>query len=374
VRDVSSRGPLGAVVLAAAALALFAVLVPDLPPLPILGGDGVHYAAMADHPLRAVAPPPWAERIGVPLVAWAMPFHAHTGFLIVAVLSMLAAAALVALVARELGLPPAGQTAAGFLAVGSYAGVHAVYNPYYVDPTTLALVALALFLALRGRWPAFTIVLVVGVLVKEVLATLVVVPYLLALVDGVGQRRAAFRTAVVAAPVFATFALVQLLVPALDPVDADTRFFWKEDILARGFLVSTVGPLIGLFGAVVILWPVGAVRGPARLRALHGWILVALPILVFGHWERTLAVYLPLALTAAFWVLRAAPARVVALFAAGSFWASGIASALTIGPGAASSVEKAGLVLPGMIVALLAVTLDVHARRERLALPADGPT
>ena len=362
---MSSRGPLTAVLLAAAALALFAALVPDLPPLAVLGGDGVHYAAMADHPLEAVSPPPWAERIGVPLVAWALPFHPHTGFLAVAVLSMLAAAALVALVARELGLPTAGQAAAGFLAVGSYAGAHAVYNPYYVDPTTLALVALALLLALRGRWVAFAVVLVVGVLVKEVLATLIVVPYLLGAYDGLGHRRAALRAAAIAVPVVATFAAAQLLVPATSPVGEDTRLaFWQEDILARGFLVSTVGPLLGLFGAALLLWPVGAVRGPGRLRVLHGWALVALPILVFGHWERTLAVYLPLALTAALWVLRAASGRVVALFAAGSFWASGIASALTIGEGASTPEAKAALVLPGMIVALLAVALHLREREQ----------
>ena len=370
---MSSRGPLAAVLLAAAALALFAVLVPKLPPLAILGGDGVHYAAMADDPLEAVAPPPWAERIGVPLVAWALPFHAHTGFLIVAVLSMLAAAALVALVARELGLPTAGQVAAGFLTVGSYAGVHAVYNPYYVDPATLALVALALLLALRGRWPAFAVVLVGGLLVKEVLATLVVIPYLLGVHDRIGHRRAALRAAAVAVPVLATFAAAQLLVPSTGPVGEDTRLaFWKEDILARGFLVSTLGPLIGLFGAALLLWPVGVARGPARLRVLHGWALIALPILVFGHWERTLAVYLPLALTAAFWVLRAAPGRVVTLFAAGSFWASGIASALTIGEGAATPEAKAALVLPGMIIALLAVALHLRSRERLVARP--GPS
>lgn len=370
---MSSRGPLAAVLLAAAALALFAILVPDLPPLAILGGDGVHYAAMAQHPFEAVAPPPWAERIGVPLVAWALPFHPHTGFVVVAVLSMLAAAALVALVARELGLPTPAQVAAGFLTVGSYAGVHAVYNPYYVDPTTLALVALALLLALRGRWPAFAVVLAGGVLVKEVLATLVVIPYLLGVHDKLGHRRALLRAAAVAAPVLATFVAAQLLVPATSPVGEDTRLaFWREDVLARGFLVSTLGPLIGLFGAALLLWPVGAARGPARLRVLHGWALVALPILVFGHWERTLAVYLPLALTAAFWTLRAARRRIVTLFAAGSFWASGLASALTIGPGAASPEQKAALVVPGMIVALLAVAL--HQRRPDRFVARPGPS
>jgi len=363
----TARAPVLAVALAAAALALFGALVPDLPPLPILGGDGVHYAAMAEHPLDAVAPPPWAERIGVPLLASALPLRAHTAFALIAVLAILAAAALVALIARELGVPPTGQVAAGFLTAGCYAGVHAVYNPYYVDPATLALVALALLLALRGHWFSFAVVLVVGVFVKEVLATLVVIPYLLGAREGLGHRASALRAAAVAAPVFATFALIQLLVPATHLPGDDARVaFWREAILARGFLVSTIGPLVGLFGATLMLWPLGVARGPTRLRALHVWALLALPILVFGHWERTLAVLLPLALTAAFWTLRDASGRIVLLFAAGSFWASGIASALTIGEGAASATTKAALVLPGATAALLAVL--IHLRwRERLA-------
>ena len=357
--------PLLAIALSAAALALFAALVPELPPLALLGGDAVHYAAMAEHPLDPVAPPPWGTRIGVPLVAAALPLELHSAFLVVAVVALLAAAGLVALIARELGVPPAGQVAAGFLTVGCYAGVHAVYNPYYVDPATLALVALALLLALRGRWLEFTVVLVVGVLVKEVLATLVVIPYVLGLRDGLGHRGAAVRTAAVAAPVVATFALVQLLLPVAEPPGEDARVaFWQDGILARGLLTSTVGPLVGLFGAALLLWPAGLLRGPARLRDLHVWALLALPILVYGHWERTFTVFLPLVLAAALWMLRLAPPATVALFAAGSFWVSGIASALTIGEGASSPTRKVALILPGLVLALVAVGL--HVRRTGL--------
>jgi hypothetical protein len=369
VSDRLRTAALGAAA-AAVALAVLAPLVPELPPIEAHGGDGEHYAAMAEEPLEEVAPPPFAQRIAVPLLVAALPVGTKTGFMLVAVASLLLAGALVALIAREVGIPTPGRVAAAALAIGSYAGAHAVYNPYYVDPTTLAVIALALLLAQRRRWLAFAALATVGVLVKEVAATLIVVPYLLERRPGsLLDRRAALRAAALAVPVVACFVAVQILAPATPAPEGETgRLFFERDIFDRGVLTSAANPLVALFGLALLLWPIRAWRGTADLRRLHVWALLAVPILVFGHWERTLAVFLPLALASAFLVLRDARPAVLAGFTLGSFWITGVASALTIGEGASSVTGKLALVLPGAAVGLAA--LAFHARSA--ARPAPG--
>jgi hypothetical protein len=363
---------------AGAALVLAAALVPELPPLALLGGDAVHYDAMAREPLEPVAPPPWAERIGVPLLVAALPGSIETGFLAVAVASMLAAAVLVGLIAHELGLSVRAQVASAALTAGSYVGVHALYNPYYVDPTAVAVVALALLLALRRRWLAFAAVVTAGVLVKEVAATLVVVPYLLERRPGrLLDARAARLALGLAVPVLVCFALVHALAPAAPPPGgADMRTaFADSGIFYRGFLTSAVNPLVSLFGLVLLLWPLGLRRAAGPLRRLHVWALLAAPVLVFGHWERTLAVFLPLALACAFLLLREARPPLFAAFVLGSFWITGVVSALTIGEGETAVATKLALLLPGAIVGVAALAL--HARDlvggARVVTPARAP-
>jgi hypothetical protein len=341
-------GPALAVVLAAVTLAIVAALVPVTPPRGELG-DGDHYARMAESPLDAVAEAPYAERIGVPLVVAALPFGTETGFLVVAIGSLLAAAALVALVAGELGVEAAGQAAAGTLTAASYVGVHGLLNPYYVDPATVALTAFALLLALRGRWWWFAAALAVGVIVKEAIATLIVVPALL-------ERRLSLRTVGFVLPALGLFVAVHLLAPALESRGDDQRLAFVEmGVLSRGFATSVANPIVALFGTALLLWPLGVLRGPPQLRRLHVWALLALPILAFGHMERTLGVFLPLALPAAFLFLRGAPTAVIAAFAAGSWWVTAIAGALTIGEGESPIAEKALLIAPGVALSLAAL-------------------
>ena len=340
-------GPALAVALAALTLAVVAALVPATPPRGKLG-DGDHYALMAEHPFDEVAESPYAQRLGVPLLVAALPFSTKTGFLVVTVVSLLAAAALVALVALELGVPPAGQAAAGTLAAASYIGVHGLYNPYYVDPPTLALTALAILLALRGSCLWFAAVLAVGVTVKEPLATLVVVPFL------IGRRSLAWAGALIAPPLV-VFAAVHLLAPRLEAGDDQRLTFVEMGVLSRGFVTSIANPIVAVFGTAVLLWPIGVVLGPSRLRRLHVWALLTLPILAFGHMERTLGVFLPLALPSAFLALRGARPAVIAAFAAGSWWVTAIVGALTIGEGASSVAEKGVLIAPGLALSLAAL-------------------
>jgi hypothetical protein len=366
-RDASARISLLAAVVAAASLALSAILVPELPPLALLGGDAPHYAAMAAHPLEPVAPPPWVERIGVPLVVAALPLRDRDGFLLVAVISMIAASVLVAAIVRHLGVAAHAQLCAALLTTGSYVGVHAVYNPYYVDPTTLALTALAIWLALRRRVVALAATLAVGVLVKEVVATLIVLLYLF---DrgrrGAVDLSAAARTAALSMPTLVVFVLVHALVPAADSTGSDQRLaFLDTPIFSRGLLETAVNPLVSLFGLMLVLWAAGVLVGSTDLRRLHVWALLALPILVYGHWERTLGVFVPLAVMASLVAMRNERPAVVVALTAGSYWITAVVGGLTIGEGRASVTEKVALAAPGALVGLVAIGLALSARRTR---------
>ena len=363
LRSVTAKPFVLDAAVAAASLGASAVLVPELPPLSILGGDAVHYAGMAEHPLEAVAPPPWVQRIGVPLVVSALPLPEPTGFLVVAVLSMIAAAVAVAAIVRRLGLPRHAQLCAAGLTAGSYVGVHAVYNPYYVDPTTVAITAFAIWLALRRRLLAFAAIVAVGVLVKEVVATLIVLPYLVdARRRGLLDASAAARAALPAVPALVVFAAVHALVPAAVSPGSDQRTaFFETPIFSRGVLETAVNPLVALFGLTLVLWGVGLVVGPVDLRRLHVWALVALPILVYGHWERTLGVFVPLAVASALVALRGARPALLVAFAGASYWITAIVGGLTIGEGAASVGEKVALAAPGVVLGLAALVLAARA-------------
>ena len=352
---------------AAAALGIAAAIVPDLPPLEVLGGDAPTYAAMAEHPFEAAAGPPAAQRLLVPWLVGVLPFGTARGFTIVAVLSMIAAGVVVALICRRLGLSLPAQAGAAALVTGSYIGVHAVYNQYYVDPETLLLTALAFLLVLHRRLVPLAAVLVAGVLTKEIVVSLVVLPYLVWREQGrAWDRRAALRAAAVAAPVLVVFAASHLFAPELATTDPDP---WRGvlhaepgGIVSRGFLTSVVNPIVALFGAASILWPIGLWLGPEALRRAHIWALLAAPVLVLGSWERTLGVFLPLAVPAALYVLRGVRAEVLALFVAGSFWTTGIAGAMTIGDDETTAAFKLALVAPGFVVAWGALAWELSRR------------
>jgi hypothetical protein len=220
-----------------------------------------------------------------------------------------------------------------------------------------------MWLALRRRLIAVAAMLAVGVLVKEVVATLAVLLYLF---DPQRRRsldaRAAARTGVLALPTVIAFVLVHALVPAAASPGSDQRTaFFETPIFSRGILETAVNPIVALFGLTVLLWGVGFVVGPSDLRRLHIWALLALPILAYGHWERTFGVFVPLAVACALVTLRdARPAAVVA-FAAASYWITAVVGGLTIGEGRASIGEKVALASPGIIVGLAAVALALRA-------------
>ena len=123
-----------------------------------------------------------------------------------------------------------------------------------------------------------------------------------------------------------------------------------------------VNPIVALFGAASILWPIGLWLGPEALRRAHVWALLAAPVLVLGSWERTLGVFLPLAVPAALYVLRGVRAEVLALFVAGSFWTTGIAGAMTIGDDGTTAAFKLALVAPGFVVAWGALAWELSRR------------
>jgi hypothetical protein len=277
---------------------------------------------------------------------------------------MVAAAVAVAAIVRELGLGPHAQLAAALLTSGSYVGVHAAYNPYYVDPTALAITAVAMWLALRRRLVPLAALLAVGVLVKEVVATLVVLLYVFD-----PQRRRAVegaagaRAALLALPTLLVFAGVHAFVPAgVSPGSDQRTAFFETPIFSRGVLETAVNPLAALFGLTLLLWAVGIVRGPLDLRRLHVWALLALPILAYGHWERTFGVFVPLAVSSSLLALRGGRPVLVWAFAGASYWITAVAGALTIGEGRSSVGEKVLLAAPGLAVGVVVLVLVLRER------------
>ena len=356
---------------AAAAIAVIAAIVPDLPPLAVLGGDAPNYARLAEHPFQAVSGAPVAQRLLTPLIVAALPFSTSAGFLVVSVVSIVLASLCVALICRRLGLSLVSQATASVLTAGSYIGVHGVFNQYYVDPEAMLVVALALLLAFERRGWLFALTVAVGVPVKEIAITLMLLPYLVWRPPGVlWDRPLLVRTIVLALPAVAVTIIVNRFAPTLDLGHHDPRrlFFSAFDPVAglrRGFLTAVANPIFALFGAAWVLWPIGVAGCPRDLRRAHMWLLIAFVPLALGVWERTMGVFVPLAVPAALWVLRSAPPSVVGAFAVGSFWVSGIAGAITIGDNGTTAAFKAALIAPGLAVAWGALVWELRRRRRQ---------
>ncbi len=356
---------------AGVAIAVIAAIVPDLPPLAVLGGDAPNYARIAEHPFQAVSGAPEAERLLTPLVVAALPFSTSTGFLVVSVVSIVLGSLCVSLICRRFELSLGSQAAAAALTAGSYIGVHGVFNQYYVDPEALLVTALALLLVFERRQRLFALAMAFGVPVKEIAITLAALPYLVWRRQGVlWDRRLLVRTIVLALPTVAATILVNRFAPVVDLGGHDPRrmFFTAFDPVAglrRGFLTAVANPIFALFGAAWVLWPLGVARCPRDLRRAHLWIVIAFVPLALGSWERTMGVFVPLAIPAALWLLRSAPPAVLGTFTAGSFWVSGIVGAITIGENGTTAAFKAALIAPGLAVAWGALVWELRRRRRQ---------
>jgi hypothetical protein len=356
----------------AVVVGVVSALVPELPPLAVVGGDGVAYDAMARHPLHAVAAYPAAARLGTPLLVALMPVSVAHGFLVVGLAALLVSGALVALIAREVGLPLLHRGTTAALVAGSYIGVLTTYNRYYVDAPLLACVALALLLALRGSWAWFVCAALLTVFVKEMGVTLVVLPYLLRRAPGRWLDRRALRDSLLlAAPVVVAFVLLETVAPHVAAAGHTGRLAGIDPtgIFIRGFVVSTLNPIAALFGGITLAWPLGLVRSPSPLKRAHVWMLVAAPVLVLGSWERTLGPFLPFVVPAALFALRDAPWARTVLFALGSLAATAVAGSETIGNGATTVSHKLLLVAPGLLLAA-AMLVPEYAAATRPAVRA----
>ena len=338
-----------------------------LPPLALTGGDGVSYDAMARHPLHAVAAYPAAARLAEPLLVSALPVSVAHGFLIVGVVSLILAGMVVGLIAHHVGLPPVLVAAASALVAGSYIGVFTAYDRYYVDAPLLLGVAVTLLCALHRRRVAFLCAALLTVFVKEIGVTLVVLPYLMWREPGRLLDRRALRTAILlAVPVVVAFVLLQSATPHLPPPHSRLTGVNPLHIFVRGVIVTTLNPIVALFGAVTLAWPLGFRRSPAALKRAHIWLLVAGPFLVLGSWERTLGPFLPFVVPAALFALRDATAVRAALFTLGSLAATAVAGSQTIGDGTTTVAHKLLLVSPGLLVAAAVLTPEyMRAIRAR---------
>jgi hypothetical protein len=165
--------------LRAAALGVAVVLVLGLWVYPVTWGgetpagpiqnDAAHYLAMARGSL-ADAPAPFAFRIGLPLLAQALPVAPEVTFRLVTWLSLALVCALTYLLGRRLGYAPAPLALAIVAGCTTPAWVYQFENPYLTDGIGLFAVTASLSAWIAGAFGLALVLLVAGPLFRETVA------------------------------------------------------------------------------------------------------------------------------------------------------------------------------------------------------------
>ena len=354
---------IGRLAVAGAAIALVAALAPHDGAIV----DGARYAEMARHPFGGDVVSPWALRIGVPLVVWALPLSTGAGFTLLAVCSLVAAGLLVAATVRRLGLPERHALAAAALTCATSLTA-STFWAYYIDVHMLAFYALVVYLAVRTSSAWLIPLVALGVVVKEI--AIFAVP-LAGLVWGF--RRPTWPVlAGMAAAGLAALALLGWLVPRAPGVHGDVLhqqwFFTRVwlDVVDRMGPVQYLGnALLSVFGVMWLLWPLGLRTAPAWLRRAQLWIPVTLAFFITAQWERSFAYYVPIVVPVVLLAVADAAALELGLLTAASVWVSGVVPAHTVGGSITPGMHKLLLMSPGLVLGGTIV-----ARRYALALRA----
>lgn len=333
--------------------------------------DGARYAAMAQHPFHGDVVSPWALRIGVPLLVWALPFSTGAGFTLLAVWSLLAAGLLVAATVRGLGLPERHALAAAALTCATSLTA-STFWAYYIDVHMLAFYALLTWLAVRTTSAWLVPLIPLGVLVKEIAIFGV---GLVALIWGF--RRRTWPTLVgMAAAGLLTLVLLGLLVPRAPGRHGDVLhqqlFYsrvWFGVVHRMGVVRYTGNALLSVFGVMWLLWPLGLRSAPPWLRRAQLWIPLTLVFFITAQWERSFAYYLPVVLPVTLLALADTSAVEVGLLTAASVWVSGVVPAHTVGGSVTPGLHKLVLMSPGLLVggALVARRYALTLAPERTA-------
>jgi hypothetical protein len=244
----------------AGALALLSTLV-RREPTP--RGDDLIYEHIAQHPF-GVHTFPFGFRFGLPLIVHVLPFDHTTSFLLLAWLAAGGAAAFAYLLMRELRV---GRATASALALAMCVSppflVVALRDGRNTDIATVFFLMAASYLALRRRYVALAVTLVLGVLVRE--AVLFIVPFAYALwATRLADRRAALRTLAVAAPALAAYIAVRLGI----------------DTVGEAQVPGYGGALVGQRFTVIKLGLQSPFREARRLFTVYGplWLLAPLAL------------------------------------------------------------------------------------------------
>lgn len=338
--------------------------------------DGQRYEEMAQHPFANDVGTPWSLRIGIPLLARALPFGIGTAFDVLAVTSAFLAAILVAAIVRRLGLPERHALAGGVLATGTTVTVTSFWT-YYVDIHVLAFVAAALYLSQLGRRRLLVVLTAGGVAVKEIVMLVGAIPFLL-------RGRPLLRTAVVAtAAGLAVYGTIDVLVPhgpgssgGLLRTQLDYTRIWFGQIWRLGLVRYTGNAVLGSFGLTWLLWWKGWKNAPRAWRTALIWIPLTLPLFMTAQWERTFGLYTPLLAPLALLGVPRLRAVSLACLTAASVWVSAGVETLTIGDDRVTSgMHKLLLMSPGFAVAAAMLALATLPRLRQSIEPSgpDGP-
>lgn len=269
--------------------------------------DHHKYIYLAEHGPGSLHLAPFGWRLAVPTVASVLPMEAATGFRLVSVISVLAAAAGSYALSRAHGFDRGMSAGAVVLYLSVPAAVkYVLYNFWLPDAALFAIIAWTLVLVKKEKLGWAAVLLVVGALTKE--SILLVIPLVyslraLRLVDW----RAAGTTVAVAIPAVITAAVLRFAIPAWNtrsgyieemgrqmPLNRfdDVAYTVVDQFRAFGagrlgvadLLLGIPAVLCITFGAgLVLLAVLGAVREPIVALRYSPLVLVSLAQLLVAY-------------------------------------------------------------------------------------------
>jgi hypothetical protein len=295
--------------------------------------DHHKYRHMATTNLTDFHIAPFCGRIGVPFLARSLPVDSQTGFMVVALVSVMLTGVAVFGLARAARYTREEAWAAMFLFYGvGYATRHFIERFWLPDAASMLFLALVLLAILRRNDAAFALLLALGVTVKENILFAAPLYYTLT-TRRLFDRRLLVRTAALAAPAIGVLLVLRLTIAAYnsDPdyvsllpqtlwqVQSGTPDYNYHELIFRvgserlqalspGYAASLY---LRPFGVLVSLLPVLALRCNLRLYLrLAPFILLLYAQLLFAvSTERLLAFGAPVLILPALAGLRSLGCR-----------------------------------------------------------------
>jgi hypothetical protein len=341
-----------------------------------ISDDGMLYSSLAkdpfDNPLvnNSLNPfwPTFASRLLVPLIVWVLPFSTSVGFHITSMGGIVAGAAVVAVLARKIGVG-ALALAVGPVYALSFHGIYGLWQWRMVDTVTLAVFAGAILAAYTYRAVLCSLLATAAVASKEVGLAIPICWWAVRRGERPERRALAEAAAIAIAPVgLFVFMRYSGVIPHR------SWNAWEQYKL--GFTTQGewgyVRPLAQVFlqnhGLLWMLWPLALLVAPPRWRRLHLFVLALVPFLAGGPWARSVGYLLPFVLPSAMLVLQRASLARALVAIAGSVAVTVPLSLRNIG---IDGFESNLLLVPGIVVFLVAAApVAVDLVRREISRPA----